>query len=183
MANTGRFLALLRGINVGGKNIIKMADLKVCFETMGFSEVTTYIQSGNVVFSSSETNLEKVEAILEAGLSQVFNYHSVVVVLSASQMEAIVEQAPDSFGLAPDQNKYDVVFLKHPLTADQALPQVLARKEVDTVCAQNNVLYFTRTIANLGKSYLSKVVSLPLYKHMTIRNWNTTVQLLKLVRE
>lgn len=183
MADTGRFLALLRGINVGGKNIIKMVDLKVCFEAMGFSAVATYIQSGNVVFSSSETNLAQLETTIEKGLSETFNYHSVVVVLSASQMEAIVEQAPDPFGLAPDQNKYDVVFLKHPLTADQALPQVSARKEVDTVCAQNNVLYFTRTIANLSKSYLSKVVSLPIYKHMTIRNWNTTVQLLKLVRE
>lgn len=183
MAHTEQFLALLRGINVGGKNIIKMADLKVCFEAMGFSNVATYIQSGNVVFSSSETNLEKLEAILETGLSQAFNYKSVVVVVSASQLEAIVEQAPEYFGLAPDQNKYDVVFFKYPLTAEDALPQVLARKEVDSVCAQNNVLYFTRTIANLGKSYLSKIVSLPLYKHMTIRNWNTTLQLLKLMRE
>jgi uncharacterized protein (DUF1697 family) len=55
-----KYLALLRGINVGGNNIIKMVDLKACFEKMGFLDVSTYIQSGNVLFSSPETSLTKL---------------------------------------------------------------------------------------------------------------------------
>ncbi|NIP26808.1 MAG: DUF1697 domain-containing protein, partial [Phycisphaerae bacterium] len=51
-----QYAALLRGINVGGKNIIKMADLRACFERMGFSDVRTYIQSGNVLFWATETD-------------------------------------------------------------------------------------------------------------------------------
>ena len=60
-----KYVALLRGINVGGKTLIKMADLKAAIEDAGFSEVTTLIASGNVIFSSSERNQAKIEDTLE----------------------------------------------------------------------------------------------------------------------
>lgn len=68
-----QYLALLRGINVGGKNIIKMVDLKACFEEMDLSDVTTYIQSGNVVFASTETDSAKLTDKIEKTLSKRFN--------------------------------------------------------------------------------------------------------------
>jgi len=181
MGTSSSYLALLRGINVGGNNIIKMADLKTCFETMGFTDVATYIQSGNVIFSSDEVDQMKLEAHIEKALSETFNYSSRVVVISYQQLKAIVENTPDGFGLYPETHKYDVVFLKNPLTAESALNEVVARKEVDSVFAINGVLYFSRTIANLTKSYLSKIITLPIYKFMTIRNWNTTSKLLALM--
>ena len=70
------YVALLRGINVGGKNIIKMVDLKSCFETMGFSDVITYIQSGNIIFKTPEENKYVLTQQIEKGLSEQFNYQS-----------------------------------------------------------------------------------------------------------
>ena len=183
MEISNRFLALLRGINVGGNNIIKMADLKACFEKRSFSDVTTYIQSGNVIFSSDEIDTVKLEAQIENILSETFNYQSRVVVVSHQQLKAMIEKAPAGFGLFPETHKYDVVFLKRPLTAENALPDIVARKEVDYVYAMNGVLYFSRLISNLSKSYLSKIITLPIYKHMTIRNWNTTSKLLELMKK
>jgi uncharacterized protein (DUF1697 family) len=183
MGTSTSYLALLRGINVGGNNIIKMADLKACFETMGFTDVATYIQSGNVIFSSREVDQIMLEAQIEKALSETFNYSSRVVVISYQQLKVIVENTPEEFGQHPDTHKYDVVFMKNPLTAESALVEVVARKEVDFIYAMNGVLYFSRTIANLTKSYLSKIITLPIYKFMTIRNWNTTSKLLALMEK
>ena len=77
-----RYVALLRGINVGGKNLIKMTDLKACFEALGFENVSTYIQSGNVLFSANKSNQAKLTSRIEEALSKTFNYKSRVVVRS-----------------------------------------------------------------------------------------------------
>jgi uncharacterized protein (DUF1697 family) len=183
MKPSNRYLALLRGINVGGKNIIKMADLKACFEMMCFTDVSTYIQSGNVIFASDETDPMLLETHIEKVLSETFNYKSRIVVISHQQLKEVVVKTPDGFGMFPDTYKYDVVFLKKPLTAESAISEVLARKEVDNVYTENGVLYFSRDIANLSKSYLSKIVTLPIYQFMTIRNWNTTSKLLLLMEK
>jgi len=183
METSTRYLALLRGINVGGNNIIKMADLKACFETMGFTDVATYIQSGNVIFVSDEPDQMKLETQIEKVLSETFNYKSRVLVISHQQLKYVVEKIPEEFGMHPDTHKYDVVFLKNPLTAEKAKAEVVARKEVDNVYADNGVLYFSRAIANLSKSYLSKIITLPIYQFMTIRNWNTTSKLLALMEK
>jgi uncharacterized protein (DUF1697 family) len=111
-----QYLALLRGINVGGKNIIKMADLKASFESMGFSEVQTYIQSGNVLFWSADKDKLKLAKQIEKNLSKRFNYSSLVVVVSHQELQKIVKSAPKGFGSEPDKYRYDVVFLKEPLT-------------------------------------------------------------------
>jgi len=183
MNKPSRYLALLRGINVGGNNIIKMADLKASFEKMGFTDVKTYIQSGNVIFSSEENETSTLEERIEKVLSETFNYQSRVVVVSYEQLKAVVEQSPEEFGMHPDTQKYDVVFLKEPLTAENAFDQIIARKEIDFVYAQNGVIYFKRTIANLTKSYISKIITLPIYQFMTIRNWNTTHKLYELMKK
>jgi uncharacterized protein (DUF1697 family) len=69
------------------------------------------------------------------------------------------------------------------LTNEDAFAQIVARKEVDFVSAQNGVIYFSRNIVNLSKSYLSKIIALPIYQYMTIRNWNTTSKLLGLMEK
>jgi len=67
-----KFVALLRGINVGGKNVIKMADLAACFQAQGFANVRTYIQSGNVIFSATETDRSRLAGQIEQVLSSAF---------------------------------------------------------------------------------------------------------------
>lgn len=176
-----RYVALLRGINVGGNNVIRMSDLKRCFEELGFTDVATYIQSGNVVFEAAEAVPTAVTTRIEAGLSGAFGYEAKIVLRSHAQMRAIVEGAPDGFGGQPEVYRYDVLFLMEPASAAEVLEQLPVREGVDEAFAGDGVCYFRRLIARATQSYLSKVVSMPMYKQMTVRNWNTTVKLLALM--
>jgi uncharacterized protein (DUF1697 family) len=177
-----RYVALLRGINVGGKNPIPMAGLKICFEENGFDDVLTYIQSGNVVFSSPISNQTELTRMIERMLRATFaHYDASVVLRSRSQMRAVVERAPKGFGTQPARYRYDVIFLKPPLTAKSALKSVSMKEDVDRGWAANGVLYFSRLTSRATQSRLNRVVSLPIYQQMTIRNWNTTTKLRELV--
>src|SRR5512145_1736897 len=106
-----RYVVLLRGVNVGGKNLIGMPALKAAFEAQGFTDVVTYIQSGNVVVSSSERGNALLPRI-EAGLSKAFNYTATVVLLSRTQLRRVIESAPAGFGERPALHRYDVLFLR-----------------------------------------------------------------------
>jgi uncharacterized protein (DUF1697 family) len=179
----GRYVALLRGINVGGQNLIKMVALKGCFEEQGFFEVLTYIQSGNVVFSAKASGTAALCRRIEAALAKTFGYRASVVLRSHEEMRAVVRRAPKGFGKEPAKYRYDAVFLKAPLTAKVAVKRLLVRKGVDEVHAGDGVLYFSRLDAKASQSQLNRVASLPIYQSMTIRNWNTTTALVRLMDE
>lgn len=176
-----QYVALLRGINVGGKNLIKMAELKACFETLGFKNVSTYIQSGNVVFSTTRSDRAKLTSLVEEALSKTFNYRSRAVVRSYKQMKEIVGRSPKDFGSDPTAYRYDVIFLKEPLTAARAMESVTTKEGVDQAFAGNGVLYFTRLISKATQSHLTRIITLPVYQSMTIRNWHTTTKILKMM--
>jgi uncharacterized protein (DUF1697 family) len=176
------YVALLRGINVGGNNLIRMPALRACFEAQGLRDVSTYIQSGNVLFTAGRWNAHTETARLEAALSKTFAYESRVVVRSLEQMQAVVNRAPKAFGTRPSAYRYDVVFLKAPLQADDAKKSMPAERGVDRVIAGDGVLYCSRLIAKAARSRMSRVVGTPAYQHMTIRNWNTTTKLVDLMQ-
>lgn len=176
-----RYVALLRGINVGGNNVIKMIALKACFEKQGFADVATYIQSGNVLFSVSASGAAKLALGIEAALAAAFNYKASIVLRTEKEMRAIIARAPAGFGTQPDKYRYDVVFLKAPLTAAAALKDVLMKPGVDQAHAGPGVLYFSRLVAKATSSRLGKVVAMPMYRSMTIRNWNTSTKLLQML--
>ncbi len=177
------YLALLRGINVGGKNIIKMADLRECFEAEGFRDVVTYIQSGNVIFRAPYTGHRALTKRIEKMLAAAFDYDASVVMRPRKQMRAVVSDAPAGFGERPETYRYDVIFLKAPLTATAAMEGVPARPGVDESWAGSGVLYFSRRIDQASRSYLSRLASIPLYQRVTVRNWNTTTRLLELMEK
>ncbi len=178
-----RFVALLRGINVGGKNIIRMTDLRSCFESLGYADVDTYIQSGNVVFTASSTSPARLTSAIETSLSDRFRYNSRVCVVSAASLQRIVAEAPDGFGGDPDRYRYDVIFLLTPITCREVMAQVTARSGVDTVAQGGSALYFRRLSSKAAQSQLNKLIQQPVYKHVTIRNWNTTTKLLDMVSD
>src|SRR5215831_1845373 len=117
----GRYVALLRGINVGGNNLIKMAALKACFEAQGFRDVVTYLQSGNVVFTAGGQGAASLTERVEAALCATFKYPASVVLRSRKQIQDVVARAPRGFGTQPARYRYDVIFLKAPLTAPAAI--------------------------------------------------------------
>ncbi len=178
-----QYLALLRGINVGGKNIIRMTDLRDCFENNGFNNVLTYIQSGNVIFSCEEKDMSQLTHRVETMLSERFNYASKIVLVSFQQLSEVVSHAPDHFGSDPKRFKYDVIFVATPLTVDEAINCIKTREGVDRVYPGAKVLYYSRLASKSVQSYLSKQVGMPVYKNLTIRNWNTTSKLLQLMAQ
>jgi uncharacterized protein (DUF1697 family) len=180
MAET-QYLALLRGINVGGKNIIKMTDLKACFESLGFSDVVTYIQSGNVLFKSADRDKARLTNRIEKELSEQFDYPSRLVTVTHKELRKAVDTAPRGFGSDPEKFRYDVIFLKEPLTPKDAMKNVSTKEGVDAAYTGEHVLYFSRLISRASQSHLTKIISMPVYQSMTIRNWNTTSKLLALM--
>src|SRR5437867_7040941 len=112
-----QYLALLRGINVGGNNVITMTALKACFEKLGLMDVAIYIQIGNVLFRTAEKDLGRLTNNIEGTLSKQFSYTSRVVVVPHGELTHLVQRAPQGFGTNPASHRYDVVFLKPPLTA------------------------------------------------------------------
>ncbi|MGE3403264.1 MAG: DUF1697 domain-containing protein [Vicinamibacterales bacterium] len=176
------YLALLRGINVGGNNIIRMTDLKACFEgEMGFADVSTFIQSGNVIFCANRTSLPALTSSVEEALSARFGYNAVVVVLSHDMLRQVVKDAPGGFGTRPATYRYDVIFVKKPLRPAAALRHFEPRPGVDRVEAGTHAVYASRLAARAAQSRISKIASTPAYASMTIRNWNTTTKLLAIM--
>ncbi len=177
------YVVLLRGINVGGKNIVPMAGLRSCLEELGFSDVTTYIASGNVILASDKPAVQ-IQARTEAALTKNFKLHSElikVLVLTRKQTQAVIDKKPAGFGDQPAKYSSDVIFLMG-IDAAQAMLVFDPREGVDTVWPGDGVIYSQRLSAERTKSRLNKIMASPLYKSMTIRNWNTTVKLLDLLK-
>ncbi len=178
-----QYLALLRGINVGGNNIIKKDKLKKAFEDLGLENVATYIQSGNVLFSAPTISKAALMEKIEKGLSKEFNYQAQAVVLTLRELSKIVIGAPRGFGKDLTKYRCDVIFLKPPLTAAVAMKSISTKEGVDAVHSKPGVLYFSRLTVRATQSHLFKIVLQPMYKSVTIRNWNTTSKLLNLMEE
>lgn len=169
---------LLRGINVGGRNKVAMADLRAVVADAGFADVSTYIQSGNVLMTAPPR--VGLEAEVEALLADRLGMQLVVVVQTADQLRAVVDEAPAGFGTRPDTFHSDVVFLKPPLTSEAAMRAVSLRDGVDAAWTGDGVLYFQRVSARRSQSRLSVLVSRPEYQQMTLRSWATTTRLAEL---
>ncbi|MCU7727845.1 DUF1697 domain-containing protein [Actinoplanes sp. KI2] len=182
MGEVTTFLVLLRGINVGGKNKVAMADLKTCLEGLGLRDVSTFIVSGNVVLTS-DRNADEIAAQIETALPQAFSLDSElikVLVLTRDQLQAVVDHRPKGFGDQPDKYHSDAIFLIGVESAE-VMPIFHPREGVDRVWPGKGVVYSERLSAQRTKSRLSAMMASPLYQSMTIRSWNTTVKLLELL--
>ncbi len=178
------YLILLRGINVGGKNSVPMASLKKCLGELGFSNVSTYIASGNVLLASDKSTGE-IQSQIEEALPASFKLDSElikVLVLTRKQLQSVVDNKPPGFGEQPQTYHSDAIFLMG-IDSAQAISAFDPREGVDKVWPGDGVIYSQRLSAQRTKSRLNKIMASPVYKSMTIRNWNTTTKLLELLRK
>lgn len=171
-----KYVALLRGINVGGNSIIKMADLKKAVEDCGFSNVSTYIASGNVLFESDKTN-KTIAEILEEKLSKIFNITLKIVIRSYPELKKAVDETPIAWKTDADSRKY-MAFVREPVQSETIAPEVELKEGVDFLDSGKGVLYMTTTLSGITKSRFSKMASKPFYKDITIRNYNTVQKIL-----
>lgn len=178
------YVVLLRGVNVGGKNKVSMAALVKCLEDLGFSNVSTYIASGNVILQSDMRPVA-IQDQIETALVKHFKLDSElikVLVLSPKQLQTVIDDRPRGFGDEPQKYHSDAIFLMG-IDADKAMPVFDPREGVDKVWPGKGVIYSQRLSALRTKSRLSKVVGTPVYQSMTIRSWNTTIKLLDLLKK
>lgn len=178
------YVVLLRGVNVGGKNIISMAALRAALEQSGFTNVASYIASGNLIVDTRKS----VSAAQTAVQKVLSDKHGVdresarALVLTRSELEAVVKKRPKGFGDEPGKFHSDAIFLIGIKPA-AAMKVFSPREGVDAVWPGPGVIYSQRLSAQRTKSRLNRIVGTPEYRSMTIRNWNTTVKLLELLRK
>ena len=124
-----RFVALLRGVNISGKNKVPMAELRQGFERLNYTEVKTYLNSGNVIFSSDEENIGSLTDRIETTIKKWFGLDIPVFVISKEDLEDILQHAPDWWG---DENKeiYDnLIFIMPPVTFTDVFNEIGEPKE------------------------------------------------------
>jgi uncharacterized protein (DUF1697 family) len=176
------FVALLRGINVGGKNMIRMSSLKASFEGMGFKDVTTYINSGNVVFKTEESDARKLERDVERMLSGEYGLECKVVVRSFSEMANLLEGLPDNWG-GDGRRKYDVMFLRHSID-DGKVPDGLRPKDgIEQVVYRPGALLWSALISDLSRTAVHRLPGRKLFQDMTVRNLNTARRLYEIMKK
>lgn len=166
------YVALLRGINVGGNNQIDMKALKVSFENAGMTDVATYINSGNIIFSNEDMAQNELSNILEAVILEDFNLDIKVLVRSFKEIAAVVDHLPD-FWKNDKEIKSDVMFLFAEVDDRSVLDELKLRPDIEHVIYIPGAILWSVDKANLSKSGMSKIVGTDIYKKVTIRNVNT----------
>jgi uncharacterized protein (DUF1697 family) len=177
-----RYVALLRGINVGGKTLIKMADLKACVEDLGLENVSTYIASGNLLFDSRARDGAKLEKKIERAVEQRFRLPVKVVVLDRAAFARIVKSIPKAW--VGDQTlRANVAFVRRGTDAKQVVRELEPDAAVEEVKAINGAILWATKRSALNRSVMRKLIGGAAYKELTVRNLNTTLKLQELLAQ
>ncbi|WP_079505043.1 DUF1697 domain-containing protein [Mesobacillus jeotgali] len=175
------YIALLRGINVGGKNKIDMKLLKQAFEQVGMNDVITYINTGNVIFSYHELSKAELSGVLEKVIHDVFGMQIKVVVRSVDDVSRVINAIPDSWKNDNDM-KSDVMFLWDEIDDESVLGNLVIKTNIDTVKYVPGAIIWSVDKKNLTKSGMSKIIGSKIYKQVTVRNVNTTRKIYELMQ-
>lgn len=174
------YLALLRGINVGGRNPVGMPELADHFRIAGYENVRTHLNSGNVMFDSVATKGTEIEAALDAMLSHTFDVPIPTVVRSRDELARTIASAPTDHG--SKELRGEVFFLKRPLTVQAVMQQMPELREgVDRIAPGPDAIYFSRVAALATKTRIQTFMSMPVFQQITVRTWRTTTRLLELL--
>lgn len=176
------FIALLRGINVSGAKTIKMDDLRLTFQKPGFENISTYIQSGNVVFSTTETATSQLAAKISESIKTDFGFEVPVIVLSAEELQTIIRNNPLNDG-TKDTAFLHVTFLsKNPIAFN--LSDIEAKKQGNEEINISGKVVYLYCPHGYGKTKLTNTfLESKLKATATTRNWKTCGELLRMAEE
>lgn len=176
------YVALLRGINIGGRNKINMKELKVSFERFGMLNVITYINSGNIIFEDSVHSETEIVQLLEAVIMEDFSIEIKVLIRSLNQFQQVMNRLPEDW-VNDKTMKSDVLFLWDEIDDEMNLDQFIIRPEIDTVFYVPGAILWSVSRENTSKSGLNRIVSKKIYKQITIRNVNTVRKIFSMMKE
>jgi uncharacterized protein (DUF1697 family) len=177
-----RYVALLRGINVGGKTLIKMADLRTCAEELGLDGVATFIASGNLLFESPERSAAKLEARVERAIEERFELPVKVVVLNRAAYARIVKAIPKAW-LGDQTLRANVAFARRGTNTKEVVRKLQPDPAVEEVKAVDGAILWATKRDAVNRSVMRKLIGGAAYKELTVRNLNTTLKLQELLAE
>lgn len=174
------WVALLRGINVGGKNLVSMKSLKERFERLGFEDVRTYIASGNVLFRSAETDPRALEETIDRMLPRAYGVKARTVVRSHPEMRRLVKTIDKTWDDDPSW-RHDVVFLRHSIDSKRLLDELGAKPDIERVVYCPGTLLWSARVDAVARSAFVRLPGKAVYQEMTVRTVNTTRKLFELM--
>ena len=175
-----KYIALLRGINVGGKNKVSMKELKEGWENNGFEDVESYINSGNILFSSEHSELDFLKNRCEALILEQFKIHISVMVISVGDFMEALNAAPGWWD-TDKESKHNGIFVIAPMTVEEVIEAAGESKpEYEKVAHYGQLIFWSAKLETFSKTRWSKVVAFAHYDSITIRNANTLKKLMHL---
>ena len=170
-----RYIALLRGINISGKNRISMSELKTELAELGFADIATYLNSGNVIFSSATDDKHILSDKIKLMIKERFELEIPVFIILQEDLEELLKNAPDWWG---DDNKeiYDnIIFMMPPLSYERLYDEIGSPKaEYEKVRPYKNVVFWSFSRKDYQKTnWWSKTASAKVSDKITIRTANT----------
>jgi len=180
-----KYVALLRGINVGGNKKVPMSDLKKAFEALGFSDVKTLLNSGNVVFSAKEIEPVLLTQQIEQTLAKTFGFPIPVIIRIKDEVRSFVDSNPfKSLVVTPETRLY-ITFLSEKPTSNLKIPYVSPEKNFTILEISHNEIFSAVLVSEQynttdAMKILEKEFGSPrdeAGKNVTTRNWNTVVKL------
>lgn len=177
-----KYIALLRGINISGRNKVSMPLLKIAFEDMGFLNVSTYINSGNILFSSKDNNKSEISSQCKAMIKERFNLDIPVAIISLKELSETLDNTPGWWDIdSKEEVIHQAIFLIPPVTIEEVYNAVgEAKPEYEQVDYYKNVIFWSAPRATLSKTRWYKIASSSVNNKVTIRNASTTKKLLLL---
>ncbi|MFS0724899.1 DUF1697 domain-containing protein [Paenibacillus sp. 1P07SE] len=175
------YVALLRGIIVGGNNKIDMKTLKRVFEEAGMEQVVTYINSGNIVFIDRQHGREELPPLLEEAIQAGFGLNIRVLIRSLDEFHALLRELPEDW--TNDQEmKSDVLFLWDEINDAATLEQLVWKPEIEDVRYVAGAILYSVSKEHVTRGSLGKLIGTKIYSQMTIRNVNTTRKIYELMK-
>ena len=180
-SNMIKYVAFLRGINVGGNKLIKMADLREVFERSRFKNVRTYIQSGNVIFEAKETDLGALAAVLERKIQEAFGHEVKVLVQTVAELADIVSRNPFEKIESNDEVRMVVTFISAAPAGKLQLPLVFPKEKVEILALEKRALFvLCRRKQNGQFEFPNALIEKELGVSATTRNPTTVRKILEL---
>jgi len=175
------YVALLRGINVGGNHKVDMKALKASFESVGLQSVETYINSGNVVFESEIIEIADLQRLLEKVIERDFKLEIPVLVRNYENFETLIQALPNTWA-NDKQQKSDVLFLWDIVDEKTVLQDLSPKPNIDEARLVGRAVLWHVSRENQRQTALIKLVGTKLYKQLTIRNVNTVRKIYKIMQ-
>ena len=166
-----KYIALLRGINVGKERRVDMKKLKLIFERLGFTEVYTYINSGNVIFKSGKTK-NVILCEIEKILKKEFDFEIPVLIKTEKEIKKIADAIPKNWQ-NDKQQRTDIAYLFKEFDYEKIVTELPFNKDVVDIRYVKGAVFWNLSRKDYNKSRLNKLIGRKFYKYMTLRNVNT----------